>query len=88
MDTVDMYETTTGTWSKSGTNGPTPSSRCGHTALLSSDGINVIVFGGTILNAGITNELWTLNTSTFQWASPPFTGYPPSAGLYGANGKA
>ncbi|RUP15771.1 hypothetical protein BC936DRAFT_139575 [Jimgerdemannia flammicorona] len=87
MGSVSMYDTIVDTWSTINTKGPTPESRSGHSAVLSSDNTSIIIYGGGTPTAYSVNEIWTLDVNTFQWASPPVTGFSPTKGLLSHNGS-
>ncbi|KAI7872914.1 hypothetical protein BDF14DRAFT_1750160 [Spinellus fusiger] len=85
MGSLLLYDTTAGRWSNVSAGGNIPAPRRGHSAILSSDGMRVILFGGgrpVLESAEAFNDVFTLELDTMSWTAPFLIGVPPSPRKY------
>lgn len=71
---IDLHESK---WSHMPSNGDLPSPRTGQSAVLLEDG-RVLIFGGSSMATGYTNEIHILDTKDWRWSRPEVTGRSPS----------
>jgi hypothetical protein len=78
---VTVYNTVTDKWSPPINYTVRPSGRHGHSAVLSADNSQIIVFGGVSSNKYL-NDIWTLDLAANKWTFRNASGNAPSGRAY------
>src|SRR3954465_2751406 len=74
LNNISIFDTLLNTWSNQITTGPIPTNRNGHSALLTSDGNTIVVFGGGHSATTWWNDVWALDVNQFSWTQPQVSG--------------
>jgi hypothetical protein len=78
-----IYNIPASQWENPTTNSTNyPQGRSGHSAVLSADHSQIIVFGGVNPSNVYLNDVWTLNLATNQWTQRSTSGNAPSGRAY------
>ncbi|KAF0552073.1 galactose oxidase [Gigaspora margarita] len=69
MNKLSLYNPASNTWKSLNTSGPTPPSRLGFSAVLTS-GKHIIIYGGVSedIDVNVFGDLWNLDIETYQWS--------------------
>ncbi|KAL0073747.1 hypothetical protein F4703DRAFT_1947375 [Phycomyces blakesleeanus] len=84
MGTLLVYDIVSSRWSNISAGGNIPAPRRGHSAVLSSDGLRVILFGGgrPLHSDEVFNDVFILELDTMRWTAPFIGGVPPTPRKY------
>ncbi|KAI9005517.1 hypothetical protein CLU79DRAFT_824805 [Phycomyces nitens] len=86
MNTVDIYDTITNTWTRKTTVGQRVVTRWGSSAVLGPDNKTIFVFGGNDMNNTFHNNIFLLDTTTWIWTTPYISGNYPTIRSYPSMG--
>ncbi|KAI9263308.1 hypothetical protein BDA99DRAFT_437969, partial [Phascolomyces articulosus] len=81
MNSLLKFDAAESQWQNVTAIGNIPAPRGGHSAVLSSDGNSIIVFGGSTIEENgsfkTLNDIFVLELATMRWSAPSVYGEPP-----------